>query len=233
MLNKKNVAIKQRTMRILVVDETSNRSVVNNQLSTIIKKMINNCTELREKEDESLNSEYSFSVQHDDIERFSYMDDALLHVSKELLMETNFLNDVEKMIYAVMSVDANYFVLNKTQAVFLSKIRDFLCDNDLVDYNKFFVIYLSTTELIEGEDNVMNKLFFDDNLYPLVYLINTDGDLSFRYDDNLDDLIFHKHNFERMSLTASRYEEYPYTIFRSATFATHDLTAVNHMTLNK
>lgn len=233
MLNKKNVAIKQRTMRILVVDETSNRSVVNNQLATIIKKMINNCTELREKEDESLNEEFSFPVQHDDIERFSYMDDALLRVSKELLMETNFLNDVEKMIYAVMSVDANYFVLNKTQAVFLSKIRDFLCDNDLVDYNKFFVIYLSTTEFIEGTENAMNRLFFDNNLYPLVYLINKDGDLSFKYDDSLDDLIFDKHNFESFSLTASRHEEYPYTVFQSSIFATHDLNAVNHMTLKK
>jgi len=104
------------------------------------------------------------------------------------------------MIYAMMSVSANYFVIKTSQTVFLSKIKEFLCDNDIVDDDSFFVCYMSIKESYDRKNSSFVSTYVSTNLDIAVYLYGDMTGFQLYYLRDIDLMMMNKKIFKKQEI---------------------------------
>lgn len=201
-MNKKNIAIVDRTIRIIIIDDTNDRPCVKEQIKRMIEIMISSSCDQRTFFPNTV-WDREYAVDHTDMSKVVFIEDALLNVSKDLLLEMNFLSDVEKIIYALMSTEANYFVLKTSQTVFLSKIRDFFYDNDIVDYERMFLLYCSTAIIYESDQKFIQDNLDSQNLHPWVWVDRNSYRYCLKYLDDIDQIILSRKENKDIGRNAS------------------------------
>lgn len=212
MLSLKRNKIKDRSIRVIVIDDTMDRLssdwLIHNALDCMSSRSFDQVNYAIEEI-----GEIGKQVLIDNNHSFVYLSDE----SNDLIRNNSARKgkDVQydSRIAAFVYCDVDFIVVTFNEVRLLSEIYLFLTDNDLIDYERFYITYLSVEY---GYDPKDVNLYIEKNVSQHAYL---NVDVYLERDDrgyylvsniNIDEMLYSRKDFNTISASDRYYTQGPF-----------------------